>query len=259
NLCSNAAHAMRESGGILDVSLEAVELKAKDMASHPKLICPGPYVLLTVSDTGHGIKLLFLNRIFDPYFTSKEPGEGTGLGLAVVQGIVHNHNGEILVKSEPGKRTTFEVYLPRITEEAAPDIEVTRLIPHGNERILWVDDEQTLVNMGKQILKRLGYRVFATVSSSRALSTFRKSPQKFDLVITDQTMPGLTGVELIKGLREIRSDIPVILVSGYSEVVCEKSAHQLGVQEFIMKPFETYQIAETIRKALDGVKVMEEP
>ena len=252
NLCSNAAHAMGERGGVLDVSLnkvyvhEGAEALALDLP-------PGPYLRLSVSDTGHGMTPEVLERIFDPYFTTKEKGRGTGLGLSVVHGIVKSHKGAITCKSIPGEGTTIDIYLPEIEfkkEAAAPRSGTSCL--NGTERILFVDDEQILGKAVKEGLRYLGYRVVTRTSSIEALDLFRKHPDQFDMVITDIIMPVMSGDRLAQEMLKIRHNIPVILCTGYSEQMTEEKAKELGAQELIMKPMEIRDLANTIRKVLDG-------
>lgn len=251
NLCSNAAHAMREKGGVLEVSLADVELDSDAAGGHPDFK-PGWYLKLTVSDTGYGMDHATMERIFEPFFTTKGPGEGTGMGLAVVHGIVKGYGGAITVSSEPGQGSVFNVFLPQI--EADTIMEPTSLtpIPRGSERVLFVDDEEALVDMVRQMLEHLGYNVVAKVSSIEALDVFRAEPESFDLVIADQTMPQMTGAELAKELMRIRPDIPIILCTGFSEVITEEEAKAEGILEFVMKPISTREMAETVRRVLDG-------
>jgi len=249
NLCNNAVHAMRERGGVLEVSLADVEVDAHMLARHLDLK-PGPYLKLVVSDTGHGMDQEILKRIFDPFFTTKKPGEGTGMGLAVVHGIVKRHEGAIITYSEPGKGATFHVFFPRIQGLVEQEQLTLDDIPMGDERILLVDDEEVQCRSGQHLLKRLGYTVTTTTDSLEALELFRAQPDAFNLVITDQSMPGLTGIQLAERLMQIRPDIPVILCTGFSEVVDGKEAKAMGIQEFMMKPFSARQLAETIRRIL---------
>jgi len=252
NLCTNAAHAMRDKGGILSVSLSSVETDADAylVSRYPDLK-PGPYVRLTVGDSGHGVDPSILERIFDPYFTTKGPGEGTGMGLAVVQGIVNRHGGMITVNSEIGKGTSFHALFPRIEQEIVPEDMLAEALPTGSERILFIDDEKTLVDLGKGMLESLGYSVTIKTNSLEALETFLAEPDAFDLVITDVTMPAMTGIELAKELMAIRPDIPIILCTGFSELINEKQAKEMGIQEFVMKPFVIGKHAKTIRKVLE--------
>jgi len=251
NLGTNAGHAMQEDGGVLEVSLANVELDDLSASKHLDLGA-GSYLRLMVSDTGHGMAPEIMERIFDPYFTTKDTGEGTGLGLSVAQGIVKAHGGTITVYSEPENGTTFHVYLPIIQEaEKAEKEESEAPLPTGNERILFIDDEQTLVDLGHQMLERLGYEVVTKRSSIEALELFRAEPDRFDLVITDMTMPHMTGDKLAQELIKIRPDIPIILCTGHSRLVSEKKAKEIGIKAFVMKPILRRTIAETVRKALD--------
>ena len=250
NLCTNAAQAMDENGGILEVNLTNVELDPYFASRHPD-IKPGPYLRLTVSDTGHGMDPSTIERIFDPFFTTKNHGKGTGMGLAVVHGIVKSHGGTITVYSTPGQGSTFNIYLPVIDREVEPETGIERPIPTGNEHILFIDDEQAIAGMNKQILERLGYEVVARTSSLEALELFKAQPDNFDLVITDMTMPNMTGEELARELMSIRPDIPIILCSGYSEKITEAKAKVTGVRAFVGKPILKREIAETIRRVLD--------
>ena len=254
NLCTNAYHAMREKGGVLGVTLMEVDIDSGDLTSDldPN---PGPYLKLVVSDTGHGMERLVMERIFDPYFTTKGPAEGIGMGLAVVHGIVRNHGGYITVYSEPGKGTAFHVYLPRIESGAILSETVsTELAPKGKEHILIVDDEEQIVHMVRLLLESIGYHVTARTSSVEALEAFHTQPERFDLVITDQTMPNMTGTELAQKLMGIRSDIPIILFTGFSEVITEEKAKSIGIREYVMKPVVKTEIARTIRRVLDQEK-----
>ena len=253
NLCTNSAHAMRERGGRLEVGLMDVDLDYETVAQYPDL-SPGPYSRLTVSDTGHGMDRTVKERIFDPFFTTKGPGEGTGLGLATVYGIVKSHRGEITVYSEPGKGTTFHVFLPKVEVELIPSTEPLVPLSQGKERILFVDDEEAVVQIGRKMLERLGYEVITSTDGSEALEIFRSQPEQFDLVITDQTMPNITGAELAQELMRIQPDIPVILCSGFSELMDQEKAKAIGIREFVMKPIITRDIGETIRKVLEGEK-----
>ncbi len=254
NLCTNAAHAIQEKGGTLEVSLEDIELDA-DASTQYFDLKPGPYVRLTVSDTGYGMDHTVRKRIFDPFFTTKEPSRGTGMGLAVVHGIVKDHGGAIIVDSEPAKGSTFQVFFPRIESEALLEAESgLGGIPTGNERILFVDDEEAMVNMGKQMLKSLGYEVVARTSSIEALEAFRAQPDSFDLVITDMTMPNMTGDLLAKELMGIRDDIPIVLCTGHIQMISEEKANAMGIRGFAMKPMVMRDVAGTIRRVFDQQK-----
>lgn len=251
NICANAAKAMGPKGGVLTVILSAIDLQHGDHTLLGELP-PGRYQRLIVSDTGHGMDQKTLERIFEPFFTTKAPGEGTGMGLAVVYGIVKDHSGAIKVYSEPGKGSTFQVYLPLISPPSptAPIVN-TASPPGGTERILLIDDEEALATMGRHILEQLGYCVDAMTSSQEALEVFRSNPQKFDLVITDQTMPNLTGKDLARELMRIRLDIPVILCTGFSQQVAAEEAVKMGIKRFLMKPLVLRELAEAVRSVLD--------
>lgn len=251
NLGTNAAHSMSQKGGIMRVSLADENLDSPDNAPpHPDLK-PRPYITLSISDTGHGIEPSIRERIFDPYFTTKPVGEGTGLGLAVVHGIVKNLGGTLAVESQPGKGSTFTVYLPLIESVAAPVIRTAELDPKGDEHVLFVDDEQSLVDVAKRMLMSLGYKVTARTNSLDALQLFRLKPDEFDLVITDMTMPHLTGDKLAEELFRIRPAIPVILCTGFSDLITKEKIKSLGVRQILIKPLVRHEIALTIRQALD--------
>ncbi len=251
NLCTNAAHAMRDTGGTLTVSLRNEEIESLAVSCHPDLT-PGNYLKLSVEDTGSGMSEDVLRRIFEPYFTTKEKGVGTGMGLAVVHGIVKSYGGAITVQSAPGHGSAFNVYFPLVEKDAASVPKVMQAFPTGRERILYVDDEQSLVDVGKQMLEKLGYQVVTSTNSAEALQLFRAKPDGFDLVITDLTMPALSGDRLVTELIEIRSDVPVILCSGYSEHMTGKHFHEIGVRSFLMKPLVIADLATTVRRVLDG-------
>ena len=250
NLCTNAAHAMEGQDGVLRVRLEALDLET-EMIEGPHVFEPGPYVVLSVSDTGSGIPPQIRERIFDPYFTTKEKGKGTGLGLAIVHGIVSGLGGGITVESRPGEGATFRVFLPRIVSRPEKDAVPEPPLPTGSEHILFVDDEPVLTEIGQQMLELLGYRVTTRTSAVEALELFRRDPARFDLMITDMTMPHLTGERLAKKLMEIRPDIPVILCTGYSEQVSEEQARALGIRAYVLKPLVMKDLAATIRRILD--------
>jgi PAS domain S-box-containing protein len=249
HLCTNAAHAMEEDGGVLEVTLSKVNFDAETPVPHPDMK-PAPYLRLTVSDSGHGMDEATQERIFDPYFTTKQTGKGSGLGLALVHGIVRHHLGAITVQSEPGKGTTFHLYIPRIESQAKPEDSVTAPIPGGTERVLLVDDEESLLVIEQRMLERLGYSVLAKTSSIDALETFRGQPNQFDLVITDYTMPNMTGANLAREIVQIRADMPIVLCTGFSEQISEEKAKDLGITEFVLKPFELRTLAEAIHRAL---------
>jgi PAS domain S-box-containing protein len=251
NLAANAAYAMQESGGgILGVGLEEVYLDAEDVKKYDD-IKAGPYLRLSISDTGQGIPKEVIKNIFEPFFTTKEVGEGTGMGLSVIHGIVKNHQGDISVYSEPGEGTTFHVLLPCIEDEAEPKRQSKENIPGGTERILFVDDETELVGACTQMLKGMGYDVKGESKPLEALEIFQKQPDRFDLVITDLTMPTMTGLQLANELKRLRSDIPVILCSGFTSAMTMEQIEAAGISDFIMKPIVKSKLAQVIRKVLD--------
>jgi PAS domain S-box-containing protein len=252
NLCTNAAQAMEEHGGMLTIELKDAVVDE----NLPKLyqpISPGKHLLLSIRDTGQGIGPDIIEKIFDPYFTTKAKGEGTGLGLSVVKGIVDSCKGFIGVNSETGKGTQFDIYFPALEFEAKekPVPVETEKIPTGNERILFVDDEPPIAALSEQMLSELGYRVIVRSSSIEALELFKDDPERFDLVISDITMPNMAGDALAAEMLKIRSDLPVILCTGYSKRVSDERAKQIGVKAFLYKPIVKRQLAETIRKVLD--------
>ena len=250
NLCANAEYAMRETGGILEIRTDNIEIKDTMTDFHLDLQ-PGSYVRVRVQDMGTGIPTAAMGRIFEPFFTTKEVGEGTGMGLAIVHGIVTSHGGAIRAESKPGEGTTFTLYLPRIPD-AAPDATPASepVIPQGAGRILFVDDEELLTRLAKEWLVHLGYEVVVCTSGLEALDLFQKEPHRFDLVITDQTMPAMTGAILAEELRRIRSDIPIILCTGFSHLMNAEKAEALGVDAFVMKPSVTEELAATIQQVL---------
>jgi signal transduction histidine kinase/ActR/RegA family two-component response regulator len=257
NLCTNAAHAMAGGDGTLSVDLKALDILVEDMHQTPPPQCPvnlgpGRYVCLTVSDTGQGIPSHQIGRIFDPYFTTKEKGVGTGLGLAVVQGIVQNHGGKIEVESRPGKGTTFCVYLPRVKNDIKNDIKTLQTIPNGDERILYVDDDPALAELGGKLLTTLGYRVTAETDPQAALERYRQNPDAFDLIITDLIMPGLSGQGLAERAIQIRPDIPIIASTGFSDRFDENHLIEIGIKGVLYKPITIYHMANGIRQVLNG-------
>lgn len=252
NLCANAVHAMQFEGGILELSLQTVEFGKQNMELN---LVPGRYLKLAVSDTGHGIDPKIIGRIFDPYFTTKGLGEGTGLGLSVVQGIVKSHNGAVTLKSELGKGTVFEVLLPLTGAKAQSENKKAEAFPTGNEKILLIDDEESILNLVKKRLEMLGYQVKAKNNPVDALELFRFGPDRFDLIITDMIMPKMTGDKLAKEILSIRPDIPIILCSGYSDKIDAEKAAALGVRKYIEKPLNMSDFMVSIRKALDETKV----
>jgi PAS domain S-box-containing protein len=250
NLCTNAAHAMRDTGGILKISLDHVEIDALKAAEHLDMQ-PGMYVRTVVGDTGHGMDRKTLNRIFEPFFTTKGPGEGAGIGLAVVHGIVKNHGGRIAVYSETGKGSTFELFFPRMETTLTSVDKPKAELPTGTGRILLVDDEKMLIDVITEMLKILGYEVVSANRSLDALQLFQSQCDRFDLVITDFTMPEMTGMELAAELLRIRCDIPIILSTGFTSAEIRETAKTMGIGEVMMKPFILQELAETVRRILD--------
>ena len=250
NLFTNAAHAMEDAGGVITIGIENIYLDQISIPFYPDL-APGDYVKLTVSDTGTGIDHEIKDRIFDPYFTTKEVGKGTGIGLSVVHGIVKSHNGAISVDSKFGEGTTFSILFPVAEEEAVTETEPADKFPTGNERILIVDDEESMVDIGRGRLERLGYQVEVRTNPIDALELFRADPDQFDLVITDMTMPHITGDKLVKEILKIRSDIPTILCTGFSEKIEEEKAKEIGIRGYIEKPFDRGTLSRLVRKVLD--------
>ena len=251
NLCTNAAYAMEEGGGILDVCLRDITVESGKQGAPPN-VKPGNYLELKISDTGSGIPNDIIGSIFEPYFTTKATGEGTGLGLAVVHGIVESHGGKITVDSQLGEGCVFTVYLPMTKKRKRHASYETGELPSGSERILFVDDEASIAKMGSLILARLGYEVAVRTSSIEALELFRSKPNEFDLVITDMTMPNMTGDNLGVELMKIRPDIPVILCTGYSRKISDETAAGIGLKAFVHKPIVKSALAKTVRKVLDA-------
>ncbi len=251
NLMINAYHAVEASNGEITVSLEEVELTRDETAGLS--IKPGRHARICVSDTGCGMDTATLEKIFDPYFTTKPKGKGTGLGLSLVYGIVKDHKGEIKVESAPGTGTTFCILLPA-NENVPEELQTRKMAPHptGNERILLVDDEEIVAELIGHILERLGYQVTTRLSSVDALNTFRKSPEAFDLLVTDMTMPNMTGDELAKAVTEIRPDLPIILCTGFSEKIGKEEASRKGIKEILMKPISLSEISKKVRAVLGG-------
>ncbi len=248
NLTTNAAQAMRETGGVIETGLSEVTIEAGENDSE---LQPGRYVHLVVSDTGPGMDKEIQTRIFEPYFTTKKTGEGTGMGLAVVHGIVRSHGGYIRVHSQPGEGTAFHLYLPISTDTARPEQDLKPELLRGSGRILYVDDEETLVDLGRQMLETLGYSVDALTDSREALRVFQKQSESYDLVITDQTMPKMTGAELAQEILRLKPDLPIILCTGYSESISAEQAESLGIRAFLMKPLILQDLAVAIHSILD--------
>lgn len=250
NLCTNAWQAMEEKGGTLTIELKQAEVDAAIEELHPNL-CEGEYLLLSVTDTGNGMDDATLNRIFEPFFTTKTVDKGTGMGLSVVHGIVRSHNGDILVSSELGGGSTFDVYLPITRTEQNTATEGAKEIKMGQESLLIVDDENAVIGMLKEMLEQLGYRIDAQTSSIEAVKVFRQHPDKYDLVISDFTMPSMTGLELSRQLQEIRSGIPFMLMTGRVDMLTDDTIKEFGIKKVIGKPILTQELASAIREVLD--------
>ena len=248
NLCINASQAMEQTGGTLVVDLASEHLDNTSNA-YPDLR-PGDYVKITVSDTGPGIDPEIIDRIFDPYFTTKEVGKGSGMGLAVVHGIIKNHGGFVSADSNPGKGTVFTMLLPKTDEPPESKIKSSEDLPKGTETILFVDDEKSVMKLGQRMLEPLGYQIDATISPAVALTWFRADPDKYDLIITDMTMPEMTGVALAEKAMTVRPDIPIIICTGHSSLIDEEKAKALNIAAFVMKPVTKHKIANVIRQVL---------
>ncbi|MDA8137139.1 MAG: PAS domain S-box protein [Desulfobacteraceae bacterium] len=251
NLCTNAAHAMQPQGGLLRVEMENVTLETEEPALHGS-VKPGIYVRLRVKDNGTGMPASILNRIFEPFFTTKSQGEGTGMGLAVVLGVAQSHDGAIRVHSEPGKGSQFEILLPVAARSAEESEESEQPLPKGTERILFVDDEKPIIQMGHQMLTKLGYHVTTCQNPMEALELFRSKANDFDLVITDLTMPKLKGTKLAQHLIHIKPELPIILCTGYGDEITDEQIKEVGIRELMLKPILRQHLAVTIRQALDA-------
>ncbi|MFH2121947.1 MAG: response regulator [Pseudomonadota bacterium] len=251
NLCTNAYHAMETTGGVLTVGLHHVSVDEGDSKVSSSELLPGDYILLDISDTGCGMARKTLERIFEPYFTTKDKNKGTGLGLATVHGIVKSCQGHIAVHSEPGKGTDIHVYLPRVaTESTVGETVPAYPLPTGTEQVLVVDDEAIITDMLQTILTDRGYRVTTCNDSLEALALIEQNPSHFDLIITDMTMPRLTGLELARKMMAIQPTLPIILCTGYSELINKEQAHAIGIRAYLMKPVSVRELAITVRQVL---------
>ena len=251
NLCTNAVHSMEEVRGTLEVRLEIVSADAAFLRLHPNLV-EGRYARLSVSDNGHGMSEQTMDHMFEPFFTTKEEGKGTGLGLAMIHRIVVHHRGDITVYSEPGVGTTFRVYLPLVEAESPEDEEESEpAVVEGSEHILLVDDEEDLAFVGKLMLEHIGYTVEMCTSSSEALEKFRKSPERFDVIITDMSMPGMTGAQLAVEVHRTVPHMRMILTSGFSESVSHLNFRDFGFSAYVEKPFITEDLGVAIRGAME--------
>jgi PAS domain S-box-containing protein len=257
NLFTNACHAMKDGGGNINVRVIPVDVTKTDVSAVPGLK-PGPYVRICVRDTGPGMSRDVMERIFDPYYTTKQTHEGTGLGLAIVRNIVIAHDGVVTVESAPGEGTAFHVYLPRSCVDAAETVyaadgfqEVSHAHSSGNERILFVDDEESIAHVGQEVLEHLGYVVEIQTCSKAALERFKSDPRSFDLIITDMVMPDMTGDVLATEILHLRPDIPIIMCTGHSEAISEEAARSIGIKAFVPKPYRILDFSRIIRAVLD--------
>ncbi len=251
NLCTNSAQSMEKDGGDLLISLQPVVIGQDDTSKYHDLDS-GSHIKLTIKDTGTGIDPAIIERIFDPYFTTKEIGEGSGMGLAMVHGIVKSHKGMVFVESKPGDGSVFQIYLPKIEKTIKTKNKNKKAIFKGSEHILVVDDEAQLSKMTQLRLEKIGYKVTCKTNSQEAFDLFCSDPDRFDLIITDQTMPKLTGMQMAEKMRQIKKDMPIILSTGYSSAIDEKGVHEISVNEIIMKPVAIEELSECIRRILDG-------
>jgi signal transduction histidine kinase/CheY-like chemotaxis protein len=249
NLASNAEYAMRPSGGVLEVVLEH-EAVTPTVAARHRALRPGSHLRLTIRDTGPGMAPEILERIFEPFFTTKGVGEGTGMGLAIVHGVVTSHGGVIVAESRLGQGVTFTIYLPRLPDAPLSASRPETPLPRGQERLLVVEDDETLARLAQVQLTELGYTVSVCTSSGEALALFQADPQAFDLVLTDQTMPHMTGDVLAQELRLLRPELPIILLTGYNPLIDAAKARALGIDAFLLKPLEIHELAQAIRQVL---------
>ncbi len=255
NLCTNAMHAMRAAGGELSLSTEEVLISPEDARLSSSGLIAGEFIKLEISDTGHGMERHILERIFDPYFTTRKPGEGTGLGLSVVHSIIQNHGGFINCYSEPGSGTVFRVYFPLLKSGLLfAESEEKGILATGNEHILVVDDEEVITALVAKTLQNLGYIVTTSNDPLAALETFERNPGRFSLLISDVTMPGINGAELVRQIRKLCPTLPIILCSGFSDLINEEKARALGVNRYLMKPIIRRDLATAVRTCLDEKK-----
>jgi signal transduction histidine kinase/CheY-like chemotaxis protein len=256
NICTNAYHAMMTKGGRLEVKLDVLDVNGKKMKTANK-IKSGTYVRLSISDTGHGMDKQTISRIFEPFYTKKEVGSGSGLGLSVVHGIVSNYSGTIEVESTPGKGSKFMIYLPQHTAEGTDEDTMTDSATKGNERILFVDDEKEITYMGKKMLESLGYAVDIRTDGISALEELKNDPKKYDLMVTDQAMPKMLGTDLVSAARKICPDLKVIIITGYADSIPKNAVRELGISEIILKPLILSNFSNLIREVLDKKEKVE--
>ncbi|MCK5679789.1 response regulator, partial [bacterium] len=253
NLCTNAFQAMADQKGVVKVELRQLEIAPEEVSGWSREVA-GSFVVLSISDTGCGMNAATRARIFEPYFTTKETGKGTGLGLAVIHGIIESCNGFIKVDSEPGQGTTFHVYMPSLEKDINLETLKTEKevdLPTGSERIMVVDDEEAIIRLHETILQRLGYEVTSTIDSRVALAEIQSDPNAFDLLLTDQSMPNLSGAELAREVLKVKPTMPIILCTGYSSIVSEADALVLGIKRFAKKPVTLDELAHIVRQVLD--------
>ena len=253
NLCTNAHHAMMKTGGILEVKLDAVKVDQKSAEKIPNLK-KGDYIRLTITDTGYGMDIKTQERIFEPFFTRKEVGSGSGLGLSVVHGIINNYGGAIVVDSNPGQGTTFTIYLPKYGADPLGSDKSDKKPVKGDEHILFVDDEPEIIFMGKKMLENLGYKVTIKSDSMSALEEFKNNPKKYSLLVTDQNMPNIPGTELASRMKEISPGLKAIIITGYADNLSEEVLSQSGISEVILKPMRLDDFSKAIRRVLDNYK-----
>ena len=251
NLCTNSAHALRAGGGKVVVELFPCQIGPENLAKYQDII-PGRYLKLIIADNGHGMEPGILSRIFEPYFTTKDFGQGTGMGLATVHGIVKDHGGDIKVYSEPDVGTTVHILFPVADDPTVSLGETANILPRGIERILFVDDERFLVDIGKELLTNLGYSVATKTNSLECLAAFRARPNEYDLIITDYSMPFMDGEKLIMEIRKIRESIPVIFCTGFNKSILPKTIKSLEIDSVLIKPIATHELAIAVRQSLDA-------
>jgi CheY-like chemotaxis protein len=255
NLLTNAFHAIGEEKGLIEISLNDLDLTVKDMAKYPN-VNPGNYIELSVRDTGCGMVQNIVDRIFEPFFTTKKQGEGTGMGLAVVHGIIKSHGGFIFVYSKPLQGSIFQILLPKIENRIKEVKYNVSSIPKGKGRILFVDDDEDIVSLGQELLETLGYDFISRTASKEALEIFTSNPGEYDLIITEQSMPDMTGIKLTEEILKIRSDMPVILCTGFRDITSEEDFKEHGIRDIILKPIRLREIAEKINNILNNNRVL---
>ena len=250
NLGTNAYHAIGDEAGVIEIAMNNFSTEERLVLDFAELE-PGEYIKLTVKDNGSGMEADTLSKIFDPYFTTKDKGVGTGMGLSVVHGIVKSHGGSISVESTPGHGSEFSLFFPAINAVEESSAAVVNIKEGSGEQVLFVDDEEVLVSLGKDVLSKLGYKVVAETSSVKALALFKENPEKFDIIVSDTTMPDLTGIQLARSVRQVAPDIPIVLCTGYSRQIDEHVLNELGVEYLLIKPYEVSELAVIMRTLLE--------